>query len=123
MRGCGIQETMHSNQTSARIGLLGSVPDDIRSILQASGWDVGDQREADVIVAHARGDWPTFPIGSTVIAVCDTTDDVASAYRAGAWFATSADPSVVKLLVERALESKGIRSLANLERDAILAAM
>jgi hypothetical protein len=113
------------------VGLLGAVPESIRVALRASGYDVQEasQGVVDIVVAHARGDWPTFPKGgAVVIAVCDTVDDMSAAYRAGAYFASPADATAVQLLVERALESKGperrdARSLANLEREAILAAM
>ena len=111
--------------TTITIGLLGAVPESIRVALRASGYDVQDSSQAvDVVVAHARGDWPTFATGGpVVIAVCDTVDDMSAAYRAGAYFVSPVDGAAVKLLVERALESKGVRSLANLEREAILAAM
>jgi DNA-binding NtrC family response regulator len=112
------------------IRVLGTVPESIRTALQTSGYDVQQDSSqcVDVVVVHARGDWPTFPKGPIVIALCDTTDDVCSAYRAGAHFATPADVGVVKLLVERAFAqsaqgAEAVRSLAHLEREAILSAM
>ncbi len=119
------------------IAFLGSVPDSIRAALRAAGHDVQDGQPSAgdrsvVVVAHARGDWPTFAKGTLVVAICDTPEAAASAYRAGAYFAAPPDPSVVVQLVERACSvfegtraAEAIRSstLAKLEREAILSAM
>ncbi len=113
------------------IGLLGTVPESVREALRANGHNVveSSQHEAvDVLVAHARGDWPslrptTFAKCPIIIAVCDTFDDVASAYRAGAYFTAPPDPEVVNLLVERAEGLVKTKPLADLEKEAILSAM
>jgi hypothetical protein len=82
--------------------------------------------KVEVVIAPTSGDWPVFPKDSIIIAVCDTPEAVAGAYRAGAYFVGPSDPDIVSLLVERANEiarTRSIRPLANVERDAILTAM
>jgi hypothetical protein len=105
------------------IGLLGSVSDKVVNALRGAGYDVGLGDKGDILVASYRGDWPTFPKGSVVIALCDTMDDTAAAYRAGAQAVAPSDVDLVKLLVDRARDQKSVRSLAYLEREAILSAM
>jgi Bacterial regulatory protein, Fis family len=112
------------------IGLLGTVPEPIRAALRQNGHDLVEPLPpspgVEVVIAHARGDWPVFPRDSIVIAVCDGPEASAAAYRAGAYFVCPSDPDVVKLLVERAnnlAQTRSIRPLANVERDAILSAM
>src|ERR1700690_1135693 len=84
------------------IGLLGPIPDSLRTALRARGHDVHDGN-ADVIVARAQGNvWPTFPKDSVVVALCDSLDACAAAYRAGAHFVAPIDPEIVGILADRA---------------------
>jgi hypothetical protein len=105
------------------VGLVGSVPAPVRELLHSSGLDSGLGDQADIVVVSVRGDWPAFPKGCTVIAVCESPNETAAAYRAGAQAVAPADPATVKLLVERAREQRAVRSLAHLEREAILSAI
>jgi DNA-binding NtrC family response regulator len=105
------------------VGVVGSVPEPVRHALSVGGNAVIDGDQADIVVAHVKGDWPVFSRGSYVIALCDSLADSGAAYRAGAAVVAPLDPEVVKHLVERARDERSVRSLAALERDAILSAM
>jgi hypothetical protein len=113
------------------IGVLGSIPDAVRNGLRERGHEVHDGVD-DVIVVHARGNLPEFPKASVIVAICDTLESTAAAYRAGAQFVTTADPQLVSELAERARTTfanqravEGFRTstLATIEREAILSAM
>ncbi len=113
------------------IGVLGSIPDAVRSGLRERGHEIHDGPD-DVIVVHARGNLPEFPKGSVVVALCDTLEATADAYRAGAHFVATPDPSIVSDLAERArtvfanqraVEGFRTSTLATIEREAILGAM
>ena len=113
------------------IGVLGSFPEALRGALRERGHEIHDGPD-DVIVVHARGELPAFPKDSVVVAVCDTLDATTAAYRAGAHFASSADPQLVSELAERArtvfanqraVEGFRTATLATIEKEAILSAM
>jgi hypothetical protein len=114
------------------IGFLGTIPEAIRTGLRERGHEVHDGADDVIVVAAAKGALPTFPKESVVVAICDTLEAVASAYRAGAQFVATADVGLVSELAERARTvfanqkaAEGFRSstLATLEREAILSAM
>ena len=113
------------------IGVLGSIPDAIRTGLRERGHEIHDGND-DVIVVHARGELPAFPKDSIVIAICDNIEATTAAYRAGAHFVATADAQLLSELAERARSQfanqkavEGFRSstLATLEKEAILSAM
>lgn len=116
---------------STSIGLLGSVPESLRAALRQRGHEIHDGAD-DVILVHARGEFPAIPAGAVVIAICDTLEQTTDAYRAGAHFVSPPDAVLLSDLAERARTVfanqravAGLRSttLANLEREAILSAM
>jgi hypothetical protein len=105
------------------IGVIGSVPESIRQALKTGGHHLVDGDAADIVVAYVKGDWPVFSKGSYVIALCDSLVESSAAYRAGASAVAPTDPETIRHLVERIRDERAVRSLAALERDAILSAM
>jgi DNA-binding NtrC family response regulator len=105
------------------VAFVGSVPEPVREVLRSAGHDVVDDSKADIVIAQVQGDWPSFSQGSVVIALADSMSEVSAAYHAGAQAVAPPDPEVVKILVQRAAEQKSVRSLAHLEREAILSAI
>ncbi len=116
---------------STSIGILGSIPDGLRAGLRERGHEVHDGTDDIILVVSARGDIPSFPAESVVVALSDAP---AAAYRAGAFFVVpmSSDATLVGDLADRARAvfanrraAAGLTSstLAALEREAILSAM
>jgi hypothetical protein len=118
---------------STPLGLLGALPDALLASLREHGYDLHPATaQDDVVLVGDRSDPNDLPRGPVVLAICDSLQACAEAYRTGASFAVPRDAASIIPVIERARAVAanqravdGFRSatLAALEREAILAAM
>ena len=118
---------------SQTLGLQGALPEALQTALRALGYELHRATPADEVVLVADRSEPNDLDSQAVkVALCETVDAIAAAYKAGADFAAPADPAVLGGVLERARafaesrrQAASLRgsTLATLEREAILAAM
>ncbi len=113
------------------IGVLGPISDALKTALRERGHDIHDGNDDVIVVVSPRGDLPSHPAESIVIALSDAPS---AAYEQGAFFVapTASEAGLVSDLAKRARTvfankraAAGLTSstLATLEREAILQAM